>query len=114
MKDAKLVLVLDLDNTLLHTTEFIPVTSTNPNGGGGGKHVFHCAKDCKFVQAFLHKHPIGSGMHLFDPHKRIYHVWEGTRCSFLVKLRPFCGEFLRIAMSDFEVHFNTAAAKSYA
>ena len=51
---------------------------------------------------------------MYEENKRLYHVWDGNRCTFLVKMRPFCGEFLALAMRDFEVHFNTAAAKGYA
>ena len=66
------------------------------------------------VRCFMNKTRIGTGWHLYEENKKMYHLWETHRCSFLVKLRPFCGEFLALAMKDFEVHFNTAATKGYA
>ena len=34
--------------------------------------------------------------------------------SFLVKLRPFCKEFLEKAMTDYKIYFYTAAQSGYA
>lgn len=48
-----------------------------------------------------------------DKAKSIYHIWEPGQFSHRCKLRPFCAEFLMKAMEDFEVHFNTAATRTY-
>ena len=53
------------------------------------------------------------GFHLLDKGKSLYHIWEPKLFSHRCKLRPFCAEFLRAAMGDFEVHFNTAATRHY-
>ena len=52
-------------------------------------------------------------MHVLDQTKSMYHIWESGLFSHRVKLRPFCAEFLKLAMNDFEVHFNTAATRLY-
>jgi hypothetical protein len=52
-------------------------------------------------------------MHVLDPLKSLYHIWESGLFSHRTKLRPFCAEFLKAAMEDFEVHFNTAATRIY-
>lgn len=52
-------------------------------------------------------------MHVLDPLKSLYHIWETGLFSHRTKLRPFCAEFLKAAMHDFEVHFNTAATRLY-
>ena len=53
------------------------------------------------------------GIHVLDPLKSLYHIWETGLFSHRTKLRPFCAEFLKAAMDDFEVHFNTAATRLY-
>ena len=52
-------------------------------------------------------------MHVIDPTKSLYHIWEEGLFSHRCKLRPFCALFLKAAMADFEVHFNTAATRLY-
>ena len=52
-------------------------------------------------------------MHVLDPLKSLYHIWETGLFSHRTKLRPFCAEFLKAAMEDYEVHFNTAATRLY-
>ena len=56
---------------------------------------------------------VGGGVHLVDKAKSVYHIWEPGQFSYRCKLRPFCAEFLMKAMEDFEIHFNTAATRTY-
>ena len=92
IKAKRLVLVLDLDQTLLHSAE-LPV---NPQSSRGRRERL-------------------GGWRVFDKLKSKYHISEFNPCpfSFMVKLRPFCAEFLIKAMSSYEIHFNTAATRRY-
>mmetsp|Transcript_823 Transcript_823/g.1242 ORF Transcript_823/g.1242 Transcript_823/m.1242 type:complete len:101 (+) Transcript_823:551-853(+) len=56
---------------------------------------------------------LNGGIHVLEPAKSMYHIWEPDMFSHRCKLRPFCAEFLHYAMLDFEVHFNTAATRLY-
>ena len=56
---------------------------------------------------------VTGGAHVIDRNKSIYHIWEPGQFTHKTKLRPFCAEFLMKAMEDFEVHFNTAATRTY-
>ena len=91
MNDKKLVLVLDLDNTLMHSRDY----RMRPEMA---KHKLY-SKAC--------------GSKLIDADMSIYHIWAPRTFSFYVKLRPFCAEFLIEAMQNYEVHFNTAAVRTY-
>ena len=95
--NCKLVLVLDLDNTLLHSTEY----NLKP----------------EFMKQIKDR---PSGIQLVDSVRSIYHVWNGlvrdnkiNRFSFLIKLRPFCKEFLLDAMKNYDLYFYTAATRKY-
>jgi TFIIF-interacting CTD phosphatase-like protein len=81
------VLVLDLDNTLLHSTEK-PITS-------------EMLKDKKYWRR---------GVEVVDAARTLYHAWcpEG-KFSYFVKLRPFVLEFMIMAMKSFQIYFYTAA-----
>ena len=118
MEQKKLVLVLDLDNTLLHTENF-EVGRTYPpkvdsNGvprSRVGKTVL-CEVKCPLMRAFRKRKLVESGgFHVLDAAKSLYHMWEPRLFSVRVKLRPFCAVFLKAAMRDYEVHFNTAATR---
>ena len=124
MQQKKLVLVLDLDNTLLHSENF-EVGRTFPpkvdcNGGGApqiatkGKTVL-CDVKCPLMRALRKRSKMmeSGGFHLLDEAKSLYHMWEPRLFSVRVKLRPFCAVFLKAAMRDYEVHFNTAATRCY-
>jgi hypothetical protein len=57
---------------------------------------------------------------LVDGVKSVYHIWQNAgssdiknKFSFLVKLRPFCKEFLTMSMVDYDIHFYTAATRRY-
>lgn len=89
ISSKKLVLVLDLDNTLLHSREF-PLTK-------------EMARSKKFRQR---------GVCLYDSVKSRYHMWDYS-FSYLVKLRPFVRYFLEMALTDFEIYFYTAATRIY-
>lgn len=91
IKNAKLVLVLDLDNTLLHSREY-PLSK-------------EMARSRKFNK---------SGVQLQDPVKSRYHMWDPVnKFSYLVKLRPFVRFFLEQALQDYEIYFFTAATRVY-
>ena len=83
--------MLDLDNTLIHARDYQmrPEMSSLPE----------YRKRC--------------GSKLVDPDRGTYHIWSPRTFSFYVKLRPFCAEFLIEAMQNYEVHFNTAAVRTY-
>ena len=91
MKDEKLVLVLDLDNTLMHSKEYM----------------------MKPEMARHHTYRKSCGSKLIDEDRSIYQIWAPRTFSFYVKLRPFCAEFLIEAMENYEIHFNTAAVRTY-
>ena len=76
MKNEKLVLVLDLDNTLMHSREYM----------------------MKPEMARHHTYRKSCGSKLIDEDRSIYHIWAPRTFSFYVKLRPFCAEFLIEAM----------------
>jgi len=86
--------VLDLDNTLLHATEY------------------RLSQEQSKLQCFRKY-----GIKLVDPLLSIYHIWQHPGhtggFSYLIKLRPFCKEFLMHAMVDYDIHFYTAATRRY-
>ena len=56
-----------------------------------------------------------SGLGVYDPIRSWYHMWcPEAKFSFLVKLRPFCKEFLEEAMNNYKIYFYTAAQSGYA
>ena len=116
MEQKKLVLVLDLDNTLLHSELFEVGRTFVPKGDRAGQRpkTIVCDKQCPIMRAMRKRKMVESGgFHLLDESKSLYHIWEPRLFSHRCKLRPFCGPFLKAAMRDFEVHFNTAATRLY-
>lgn len=91
MEAKRLVLVLDLDNTLLHSSEF----------------------RMKSEMARRPEYKKRENFAVYDAEKSKYHIWWPYQFSYIVKLRPFCAEFLMQAMHNYEIHFNTAATRSY-
>lgn len=89
LKNKKLVLVLDLDHTLVHSKEM------------------ELTKEMK-------RHPKyrKPGIQLVDPLKSIYNMWTGP-ILFVVKLRPFFVEFMEESMKNFEIYFYTAGTRFY-
>jgi len=87
-KEKKLVLVLDLDHTLIHAMD-TPLNRKN---------------DKRFRE---------DGIHLRDGELSKYLIWTATFC-YNVKIRPFCAEFLDDLYQDFDITFFTAASKTYA
>ena len=119
MQQKKLVLVLDLDNTLLHSENFEvgrtfpPKVDSNGAPMTRGKTVL-CDVKCPLMRAVRKRKMVESGgFHILDEAKSLYHMWEPRLFSVRVKLRPFCAVFLKAAMRDYEVHFNTAATRCY-
>ena len=87
------MLVLDLDNTLLHSCEF-PMSKEMLN------------KEPQFR---------APGIAVFDKIKTKYHMWDPKHSmSYLVKLRPFLREFILEAMKSYKLYFYTAANSAYA
>ena len=73
-----------------------------------------CHPNCPVMQAHFRRRVVRhGGVHVMDPSKSLYHIWEPNKFTHRCKLRPFCAEFLTAAMRDFEVHFNTAATRLY-
>ena len=87
MKSKKLVLVLDLDNTLLHSKE-------HP------------------IYPYQLKRDGINGNKLVDKLKSKYHIWA-PGFSYLVKIRPFFREFIQQAMQLYDLYFYTAATRVY-
>ena len=113
IQQRKLVLVLDLDNTLLHSELFEVGRHIIVPGQPHGKTIT-CHSNCPLMQAHYRRKMIrDGGIHQIDKSKSSYHIWEPRKFTHRVKLRPFCAEFLATAMKDFEVHFNTAATRLY-
>ena len=116
MEQKKLVLVLDLDNTLLHSELFEVGRTFIPKSNKPDlrPQTVVCDKQCPLMRAWRKRKLVETGgFHLLDEGKSLYHIWEPRLFSHRVKLRPFCGVFLKAAMRDFEVHFNTAATRNY-
>ena len=89
MKSKKLVLVLDLDNTLIHSKEF-PLTK----------------------EASKHRKYRMPGIQLMDPVKHVYHIWA-PGFSYSCKMRPFLNEFISEALECYELYWYTAATRIY-
>eukprot|EP00347_Sterkiella_histriomuscorum_P012433 403368592 len=89
LQDRKLVLVLDLDNTLLHTKSIEE-------------------------REFQTKSRDPTFINLIDPLKSIYEI-KLFRGGFHTKLRPFLFEFLKKVFDErkFEIYFYTAGTKDY-
>jgi TFIIF-interacting CTD phosphatase-like protein len=89
MKAKKLVLVLDLDNTLLHANEF-PLS----------------------LKQKKNPHFRTPNLHCIDSNRYIYHIWT-HQFSYQIKLRPFLHSFLTQCMDNYDLYFYTAATRSY-
>lgn len=116
MEQKKLVLVLDLDNTLLHSEVFEVGRTYHQRGDRPDSRpkMVVCEQTCPLMSAIRKRKMIEQGgIHILDESKSLYHIWEPRLFSHRVKLRPFCGIFLKAAMENFEVHFNTAATRKY-
>lgn len=92
LQAEKLVLVLDLDNTLIHCTPFRITTEMVKRN--------RCFRE--------------TGISVFDSLKGKYHMWQPGQYSYLIKVRPFCADFLLSAIEKFKVYFYTAAKLNYA
>ena len=86
----RLVLVLDLDHTLLQASE-LPIN----------------------FNSVRNRRDRRGQVELIDKLKRKYRIieWHPRPFSYVVKLRPFCAEFLVQALKNYEIHFNTAATR---
>ena len=87
MQKKKLVLVLDLDNTLIHSIPFQMKPEFFRINGAQGKFCI-------------------------DKLKSEYHIW-GQTFSYKVKIRPFLKEFIKEVMQMYEIYFYTAATRNY-
>ena len=88
MNQKKLVLILDLDNTLLHSKE-IPIQQRSGN-----------------------QRMVKTQIKLIDPLLSLYELWLYNHI-YLVKLRPFFAKFFVEIIKLYEVYFYTAGNRSY-
>ena len=101
MEQRKLVLVLDLDNTLLHAELFAVGSTLQPKADNPDQRprMVQCEAHCPLMKAMRRRQLVETGgFHILDETKSLYHIWEPRLFSHRVKLRPFCAVFLQAAI----------------